>query len=1442
MKYGRILAILVSIVIFGLISGLLYLDTGAGKRNLVSLVNSYSVNEDSGVTLGAIEGSLYSGFNISSISLYDEKGVWLDIENAEVEWSFYALLTKHINISDMAVQKAHLKRFPTTQATTTKRTPTSFTLPVLPVDVSIDRFNVSRIETNTSILGKQAVFQSKGALHYSKEYDTVKLKAELVSDGKYQDQITVDIAIDKPANTLFLDMTMEGPKGGVFGPIIGISPEYDVVANLDGEGALDSWKGVLLARVDTTEIANATLETAGPTLTLRANLNGGNFIPDTGAALFGRTATLAIDVKPAEKAEERYVSVALQAETITLDVTGYVAPDNITKTRSLGYSLKIIDAEPFNRFLKPVHIRPFTLQGKLERVNENVSLSGDFATLSFSYEEGQLNADLGGEFLADFTHGAIDLDTKGIISNISGDNLSWDQDVVAGGLDWSVGATIDSQDFGVAIHQLSLTNALIDFSSKGEVAGELYPLQASLDVSLKDISTVLPMATGRVRMLAEFQKDSQNSLLEVVASADADELTFEDPSLNAFIGAKPTANLKTQLKNDGSVSLSSLSVKGSSLLLQATADISSDQEIQSSAFELDLIELEKINELDGMSLAGGVNIAGNLSGPVKSPTVKVETELSELTLQAIRLQNLKLQLEASNILATPDGTVTIRSDTSAGELIATAVMTSDARNRFIIPKLDVLLGHYSVTGKLEKPIGQPFIGAINVVTSNQVASSKLPFGHVTSDITLANINEKQQVEVSAALKDFVVPLKVSDFASVESGIVSAKLLLDDTLSSIEGNILLTDVFHPDIQIDHAAIALNGTKDAINYTTQIQKTKLNAYDITLFGDISLKPDDKRVSLSLDGTLGDTVVRTSQPILSRFSADALEIEPFSITLGNGEILGDITLSSEQAHLQVKAKNADLGSFYTMFPSLPVLGVLDGSVALTTEQGRSEGVIDLTLSEVQASGGAVALDENLLIALDGKLSDGITTIDGKIILADTLRSSFSAAIPLRMKVNSLEYVLPQDEAINGEINWQGNIGAIWPMFEMINHDLDGVITAKLNLSGTLGSPDIDGDVNLNGGSYDNTQTGFVAENIQLGATIADRRLTIDQLTATDGGAGQIEASGSVLILENFLLDADASLSLKEVNLVRQPEIAIKASSTLNYVKQGADTSLMGDVVVESANIGSVLQSQPSIVELDVREINGQTGESDIVNNDYPRAFPPTQLDINFTVPNRLFIRSYGLDSEWSSQLKISGSSEEPIVKGTANLLQGTFDFSGKRFSLTKGDLLFQGDDVDDPVLNISAEHQLPNLTAILSIQGRASEPTLEISSVPSFPQDEILSRVFFGTSVAALSPIEGVQLASTIHSFTNGGGQGVLGNVRRTLGVDRLSINQSAGRDYGTTITGGKYLTDNIYVEVTSAPATQETATAVEVGLTKNLSLITRRTLDHDSNLAIRWSWNY
>ncbi len=58
--------------------------------------------------------------------------------------------------------------------------------------------------------------------------------------------------------------------------------------------------------------------------------------------------------------------------------------------------------------------------------------------------------------------------------------------------------------------------------------------------------------------------------------------------------------------------------------------------------------------------------------------------------------------------------------------------------------------------------------------------------------------------------------------------------------------------------------------------------------------------------------------------------------------------------------------------------------------------------------------------------------------------------------------------------------------------------------------------------------------------------------------------------------------------------------------------------------------------------------------------------------------------------------------------------------------------------------------------TVRGTGLKPEITFASVPQLPQDELLSRILFGTSITNLSAPEAVQLASAVAALQSGCGQ--------------------------------------------------------------------------------------
>src|SRR3546814_3440788 len=98
-----------------------------------------------------------------------------------------------------------------------------------------------------------------------------------------------------------------------------------------------------------------------------------------------------------------------------------------------------------------------------------------------------------------------------------------------------------------------------------------------------------------------------------------------------------------------------------------------------------------------------------------------------------------------------------------------------------------------------------------------------------------------------------------------------------------------------------------------------------------------------------------------------------------------------------------------------------------------------------------------------------------------------------------------------------------------------------------------------------------------------------------------------------------------------------------------------------------------------MEVREVNRiASGEED------EEPARPWKLDIEASGRNQLMVTGLGLDSEWRTDLQIGGDTNQMASSGPANLVRGAYEFAGKQFQLTHGQIRFTGGYKPAPTLD--------------------------------------------------------------------------------------------------------------------------------------------------------------
>lgn len=422
--------------------------------------------------------------------------------------------------------------------------------------------------------------------------------------------------------------------------------------------------------------------------------------------------------------------------------------------------------------------------------------------------------------------------------------------------------------------------------------------------------------------------------------------------------------------------------------------------------------------------------------------------------------------------------------------------------------------------------------------------------------------------------------------------------------------------------------------------------------------------------------------------------------------------------------------------------------------------------------------------------------------------------------------------------QLRYGGPADTLWRLTGIELFDLSGPVQIGADVTGRLADPRIRGLVRSDNARIASGVMGTVLTGVKTAGRFDGSRLVIERFEASDGKAGTITGSGAFDLAAARGFGMDLRLEAKNALVINRDDIGASVSGPVTIRSDGAGGTIAGEVTLNSSRyrLGRATAAA-AIPRLNITEINLSEGDEEV------RATTPWQLDLRARAPGGMKVTGLGLDSEWSADLRIDGEPTNPRIRGRADLIRGDYEFAGRDFDLERGAIRFDGSVPANPALDIQANADTQGLNATIRVTGTALKPEIGFSSVPALPEDELLSRLLFGTSITSLSAPEALQLAGAVAALQEGGdGLNPINALRRAAGLDRLRI-LSADPQTGqqTAIAAGKFITRRAYVEIISDGAGYS-ATRAEFQFTRWLSVLSTISTIGRQSVNVRVSRDY
>ncbi|MFO1014414.1 MAG: translocation/assembly module TamB domain-containing protein [Caulobacteraceae bacterium] len=554
--------------------------------------------------------------------------------------------------------------------------------------------------------------------------------------------------------------------------------------------------------------------------------------------------------------------------------------------------------------------------------------------------------------------------------------------------------------------------------------------------------------------------------------------------------------------------------------------------------------------------------------------------------------------------------------------------------------------------------------------------------------------------------------------------------------------------------------------------------------------------------------------------------------SLKLGaGGKVDIDAVKDGETLRATMLVDNGDLG-----LVNEDLLGRFDATVNVSGTGRSLSGALQAKLAGAKPAGSRDAMPVDATVR--ARLAGDTIVLDADASDAMGSRSTANLTLPAEASASPFRIAVVRNRPMHGTVTAEGEVKPIWSLLMGNDRSLSGRVSLQGELSGTLADPRAQGTATLAQGHFTDSQTGLDLVNVSLRATLANYAIDIADMTGSDGKDGTLSGQGRISLLRDGV--SSFRLDLKTFRMLDNDIATATASgqATINRDATGK-IQLSGALTIDRADIAANPPTPTGVVPMDVREVNRPAKRATIATWEPPPPGPGIALDVTLKAPRRVFVKGRGLDVELSMDAHVTGTTSAPLLTGVAHVVRGDYDLAGRRFQFDTRGQVTLSTDPERIRLDLSATREDPTLTAVIKITGTAAEPKIALSSTPALPPDEILARVLYGSSASQLSGVEAAQLASGLSALAGGGGFDVIGNIRDLARLDRLAF--GGDEVSGVTVSGGKYLTDNVYLEITGGGREGPSA-QVEWRVRPTLAIISRITGQGDARLSVRWRKDY
>jgi translocation and assembly module TamB len=1421
-----------------------FAQTKFGKNGLIGFTNHLLSDAHIKIEATGITGLIPYNIRIDRLTLNDDSGTWLDVNDLVFRFSPFSLVKGRLIIKEFYAGSILLVRLPANNKSEEKEQKRPFSLPTIFYHIGLEHLDIPRLSLGKEMLGKPATFAISAQVtgEEANHKSSLSLHVERTDGVKGTAFVDADIKGTEPYLTI--NAGIDEPEKGLLGTIMGLgTPLY---LSLNGEGPFKNWNGRFFARADQMADIDATVGLQSLE-DLHLNLDGtalfhSELAPKILADLSGSETSFKIESRLKGKSNLVIDNADIKTANASIALKGEL---DIKKSIAKGaVNININDIAPLGQLIHTKCAGNLSLTGDFKGLISRPAFNGKLKLSGLKTEAiqaGEFNADALFEWRADNSSslsiphlsargGIQGLQIPGI-SGLPERQITWELDM----------SGPDNGEIKIKAFHMSGETVSADISG----AYNFNDANGSFDAAVSArslerysllVGTDIPPGMGmEARLHAVASRQAFTS--------DISGRFTSQPGSSGLLANIVSPEIKysgnVEISNTGILKVSSFKLDSEKAVITGSGSYGLKDKVVHGQLNLQSDNLARFSSILKENLGGALKVDAVADGQIDALTVKTEIKGANLSVGPAGFQNVTLSIDITGNPSRNEGTVSLNSTHNGFNLTGHSAFKLD--NKVV-----------SLNGlKLDGP-GFNLNGNISYDFKNALAKGELDgdckdlsvpsslFGeeiHGSANFKISlNTSKGRLADLNLQAKNILSPFGKADGLDAK---VNFSGEIQSPQIAVAGSILGYE--NKDILLKKIEINANGQKKDLAFTLNGAGHAGFDMQIETAGTLSLSADEQSLKLvRLNGSYGTIPVSLSKTLEITRSGKYIRLTSMELNLSGGSLGATGELSDENLSLNLNIKEIPV-SLLQLAGVTELDGTATGSVTLTGSLKTPEAKTQLVLNNLRLSELRNSKIPPFKLTVMSELKSNKLHTD--LALEGSTGNSFklNMDIPVNFSFSPMSWSFLQDGNLQGRLSGKVDLENIATLAGLYNHIIAGSLDMNFNLEGTFKSPEITGHAKIENGRYENLNIGASVKNVKADVTSKGSRFVLTSLTGEEGKEGTVTGDGYFDLSPSRDFPYELTLNLKHVTIINTDTYNLMVWGKPSISGNVKDHIIKGKLTVEKGDFKIPERLPAEITALEVKEINGPVQEK---AREKPKAEKSVmKLDLSIESEGQVYLTVRGLNSEWKGNIAIKGTISEPIITGRMSIVRGNYSF-GKPFTITNGLIDLDGRYPPSPTIDVTGKAETPKITAIINITGELSKLKITLSSEPTLPQDEILSQLLFGQEIAKISPLQAIELANDLNTMLGKGSYDIVGKTKSIFGIDQLTLKQQTNEKNveESAVTVGKYLSNGFYIEIGKGLGAATSKASVTWDITPNISVDTEVGENATTGVGINWKWEY